>query len=135
MKDIKDFQQQIRYYLRYSNDHPKFGRYTWKQKFEYFGAGFGAVIMGFTGILMWHPFGAMQYLPLGIVQIANLFHTWEAVLALEPEESPHRFIPYSGALNVPLMSGSDSSGTGLRPSSNGLLATLARRCTAFQTAA
>src|SRR3990172_2633297 len=81
MKDIKDFQQQIRYYLRYSNDHPKFGRYTWKQKFEYFGAGFGAVIMGFTGILMWHPFGAMQYLPLGIVHIANLFHTWEAVLA------------------------------------------------------
>ena len=81
MKDLKDFQQQIRYYLRYSNEHPKFGRYTWKQKFEYFGAGFGAVIMGFTGILMWHPFGAMQYLPLGIIQIANLFHTWEAVLA------------------------------------------------------
>ena len=81
LKDIKDFKQQMRYFLRYSDEQPKFGRYTWKQKFEYFGAGFGAVIMGFTGILMWHPFESMQYLPLGLIQIANLFHTWEAVLA------------------------------------------------------
>ncbi len=37
--------------------------------------------MGFTGILMWHPFEAMKYFPIGVIQIANLFHTWEAVLA------------------------------------------------------
>jgi formate dehydrogenase subunit gamma len=80
-KDVKDFQQQLRYFFRYSDQHPRFGRYSWKQKFEYFGAGFGAVIMGFTGILMWKPFDAMQYFPIGFVQIANLFHTWEAVLA------------------------------------------------------
>jgi formate dehydrogenase subunit gamma len=79
--DITNFMQQIRYSLRYSDEHPRFGRYTWKQKFEYFGAGFGAVIMGFTGILMWRPFEAMQYFPIGFIQIANLFHTWEAVLA------------------------------------------------------
>ncbi|MCZ7391847.1 MAG: cytochrome b/b6 domain-containing protein [Candidatus Methanoperedens sp.] len=79
--DISNFLQQIRYSLRYSDEHPRFGRYTWKQKFEYFGAGFGAVIMGFTGILMWKPFEAMQYFPIGFIQIANLFHTWEAVLA------------------------------------------------------
>jgi formate dehydrogenase subunit gamma len=71
----------MRYYFRLSDRHPRFGRYTWKQKFEYFGAGFGAVVMGFTGLLMWKPFEAMQYFPIGIVQIANLFHTWEAVLA------------------------------------------------------
>jgi formate dehydrogenase subunit gamma len=81
LKDLDDFSQQIKYYLRYSNEHPKFGRYSWKQKFEYFGAGFGAVIMGFTGLLMWQPFEAMKYFPIGLVQIANLFHTWEAVLA------------------------------------------------------
>jgi len=81
LKDVDDFKQQIKYFLRYSDEHPKFGRYTWKQKFEYFGAGFGAVVMGFTGLLMWQPFEAMKYFPLGVVQIANLFHTWEAVLA------------------------------------------------------
>ena len=81
LQDLEDFKQQIMYYLRYSDEHPKFGRYTWKQKFEYFGAGFGAVIMGFTGLLMWQPFEAMKYFPIGFVQIANLFHTWEAVLA------------------------------------------------------
>ncbi|VVB95758.1 Prokaryotic cytochrome b561 [uncultured archaeon] len=81
LKDLQDFQQQVKYYFRYTDEHPKFGRYTWKQKFEYFGAGFGAVVMGFTGILMWHPFAAMQYFPIGFIQIANLFHTWEAVLA------------------------------------------------------
>lgn len=81
LKDIKDFWQQVLYSLKYSDKHPNFGRYTWKQKFEYFGAGFGAVVMGFTGILMWQPFEAMKYLPIGFIQIANLFHTWEAVLA------------------------------------------------------
>ncbi len=81
LQDIKDFMQQMRYYLRISDEHPRFGRYTWKQKFEYFGAGFGAVVMGFTGLLMWQPFEAMKYFPVGVVQIANLFHTWEAVLA------------------------------------------------------
>jgi hypothetical protein len=30
---------------------------------------------------MWQPFEAMKYLPIGFIQIANLFHTWEAVLA------------------------------------------------------
>lgn len=81
LKDLDDFKQQMRYFLRYSNEHPKFGRYTWKQKFEYFGAGFGAVIMGFSGLLMYHPFDAMRYFPIGLIQIAGLFHTWEAVLA------------------------------------------------------
>jgi cytochrome b subunit of formate dehydrogenase len=81
LKDIKDFWQQIIYSLKYTNKHPNFGRYTWKQKFEYFGAGFGAIIMGFTGILMWQPFEAMKYLPIGFIQITNLFHTWEAILA------------------------------------------------------
>ncbi len=80
-KDLQDFSKQLRYFLRYSDERPRFGRYTWKQKFEYFGAGFGAVIMGFTGILMWNPFEAMKYFPIGFIQIANLFHTWEAVLA------------------------------------------------------
>ena len=81
LKDLDDFKQQIKYYMRYSDEHPKFGRYTWKQKFEYFGAGFGAVIMGFTGLLMYQPFEAMKYFPIGLIQIASLFHTWEAVLA------------------------------------------------------
>jgi cytochrome b subunit of formate dehydrogenase len=81
LKDVQDFWQQMLYFLKISNDHPKFGRYTWKQKFEYFGGGFGAVIMGFTGILMLNPFESMKYFPLGLIQIAGLFHTWEAVLA------------------------------------------------------
>lgn len=79
--DVRDLKQHIRYLLKKTNDHPQFGRYTWKQKFEYFGAGFGILIMGFTGMLMWNPFEAMKYFPIGFVQIANLFHTWEAVLA------------------------------------------------------
>ncbi|MBU4075762.1 MAG: cytochrome b/b6 domain-containing protein [Euryarchaeota archaeon] len=81
LQDLKDFTWQMRYYFRLTDEPPKFGRYAWKQKFEYFGAGFGAVVMGFTGLLMWQPFEAMKYFPLGVVQIANLVHTWEAVLA------------------------------------------------------
>ena len=81
LKDVQDFKQQMLYFLRYTNEHPRFGRYTWKQKFEYFGAGFGAVVMGVTGLILWYPFEVMKYLPLAVVQISYLFHTWEAVLA------------------------------------------------------
>lgn len=81
LKDVNDFWQQMLYSLKISDEHPKFGRYSWKQKFEYFGAGFGAVVMGFTGMLMMNPLESMKYFPIGFVQIANLFHTWEAVLA------------------------------------------------------
>ena len=81
LKDAKDFWQQIIYSLKISDEYPKFGRYTWKQKFEYFGGAFGAVVMGFTGMLMMNPLESMKYFPIGFIQIANLFHTWEAVLA------------------------------------------------------
>ncbi|MBU4222387.1 MAG: cytochrome b/b6 domain-containing protein [Euryarchaeota archaeon] len=81
LQDLKDLKQQMRYYLRLSDEHPRFGRYTWKQKFEYFGGGFGVIVMGISGLIMWFPFEAMKYFPLGVVQIASLFHTWEAVLA------------------------------------------------------
>jgi cytochrome b subunit of formate dehydrogenase len=81
VKDIGDFTQQMKYFLRYSDEQPRYGRYTFKQKVEYFGAGFGAVVMGFSGLLMWQPFEAMRYFPIGMIQIAGLFHTWEAVLA------------------------------------------------------
>ena len=81
LKDVQDFWQQMLYFLKISDKHPSFGRYSWKQKFEYFGAGFGAVIMGFTGMLMINPFESMKYLPLGMIQISGLLHTWEAVLA------------------------------------------------------
>lgn len=81
LKDVTDFWQQMLYFLKISDECPRFGRYSWKQKFEYFGGGFGAAIMGFTGMLMLNPFESMKYFPIGFVQIANLFHTWEAVLA------------------------------------------------------
>lgn len=81
LKDISDFKQQMLYSLKISDEHPRFGRYTWKQKFEYFGGGFGAVVMGFSGMLMMNPLESMKYLPLGLVQISGLLHTWEAVLA------------------------------------------------------
>lgn len=79
--DLKDVKQHIKYLIKTTDEHPKFGRYTWKQKFEYFGAGFGILIMGLTGMLMWSPFESMKYFPIGFIQMANLFHTWEAVLA------------------------------------------------------
>jgi len=36
LKDLKDFMQQMGL-PRFQDEHPKFGRYTWKKKFEYFG--------------------------------------------------------------------------------------------------
>lgn len=80
-KDITDFIQLLKYYFGLSKEPPKYGKFSWKEKFDYWGAYWGMVIMCFSGIVLLYPFLAMKYIPLAYVQLALLVHTDEALLA------------------------------------------------------
>lgn len=80
LKDVKDFVQLIKYYFGKA-EYPKYGRYSWKEKFDYWGALWGMVIMCVTGPILMFPFFFMNYLPLSFVQIAKLVHSDESILA------------------------------------------------------
>ncbi|HLB72337.1 MAG TPA: cytochrome b/b6 domain-containing protein [Candidatus Methanoperedens sp.] len=80
LTDAKDFWQTIMFYLGKA-EQPKYGRYSWKEKFDYWGAFWGMVMMCVTGLVLMFPFIAMNFIPFAYVHLATIIHTDEALLA------------------------------------------------------
>lgn len=80
IKDVKDFWQTMMYYFG-KDEHPRYGRYSWKEKFDYWGAFWGMVMLSVTGLILMFPFVAMEYIPYAYVHLATIVHTDEALLA------------------------------------------------------
>ncbi len=79
-KDFKDIVHNIRYYLGVEA-HPSIcDRYSYRQKFEYWGVIIGAVIITFSGLTLWFPVFITQFLPGEVVPAAKVLHTNQAIL-------------------------------------------------------
>ena len=61
---------------------PKYGRYTYWEKFDYFAVFWGMFIIGSTGLLLWFPEFFTKLLPGWTVNIATILHSDEALLAV-----------------------------------------------------
>jgi len=81
-KDFRDAISTLRYYLRLSEEHPKFDRYDFRQKFEYFGLIMGGMVMIITGFLLYAPLFFTKFLPAFLIPVAKMAHGYEAMLAL-----------------------------------------------------
>ncbi|MHB1419126.1 MAG: formate dehydrogenase subunit gamma, partial [Bacillota bacterium] len=81
-KDIKDLIQNMQYLLGVSKDRPRFGRYSYKEKFDYWAVFWGMFIMGGSGLMLWYPQIAAQYFPRWIIDSARMAHSDEAILAI-----------------------------------------------------
>ncbi|MCS7253128.1 MAG: cytochrome c3 family protein [Armatimonadota bacterium] len=80
-KDFVDFYHSILFLLRIRREPPKMGRYNFVEKFLYWAAGWGILMMGVTGIMLWQaPLVAERTSPQ-LVEIAHALHSHEAVLA------------------------------------------------------
>ncbi|HXY54799.1 MAG TPA: cytochrome b/b6 domain-containing protein [Nitrospirota bacterium] len=77
-KDFTDVVQNIRYYLGVEQSPARGGRYTYKQKFEYWGILTGMLLMMFTGIILWFPLTMTAFLPGEIIPAAKVLHANEA---------------------------------------------------------
>ena len=77
-KDFTDVVHNIRYYLGMENFPVRGGRYTYKQKFEYWGILTGVFLMMVTGIILWFPAAVTKFLPGEIIPAAKVLHTNEA---------------------------------------------------------
>ncbi|QPC84981.1 cytochrome b/b6 domain-containing protein [Phototrophicus methaneseepsis] len=82
LKDATNAIQAIQYNLRLRNDRPQQGRYTFDEKFEYFGIVWGTLVMIVTGFILWNPIAATSILPGEFVPAAKVFHSGEALLAV-----------------------------------------------------
>ena len=81
-KDVADLLHNILYILRIRNEPPRFGRFSYKEKFDYWAVFWGMFIMGGSGLILMYPVTFSQYLPGWLIPIAMIGHSDEAVLAI-----------------------------------------------------
>lgn len=81
-QDFVDAIQMARYCLGSADHPPKFDRYDYRQKFEYWGLIFGTIIMVVSGFVLYFPTWFTMVFPGQLVPAAKVAHSNEALLAL-----------------------------------------------------
>ena len=80
-KDFEDVVHQLKYYLGMTDQHPQYDRFTYKEKFEYWGLVIGNVIMVTTGFVLFFPVQAANLIPGQIIPAAKVAHSNEGLMA------------------------------------------------------
>jgi cytochrome b subunit of formate dehydrogenase len=80
-KDAFDAWGTMRYYLGLSKDKPKFGRFSYAEKAEYWALVWGTALMGVTGVMLWAKVWVGDLLARWWVDVATAVHFYEAILA------------------------------------------------------
>jgi cytochrome b subunit of formate dehydrogenase len=79
--DLSHFIENIRHYLHLEAARPKFTRYWYAEKAEYWALIWGTIIMGLTGSLIWFKMFFTHWLPRWVIEVSIAIHFYEAVLA------------------------------------------------------
>jgi cytochrome b subunit of formate dehydrogenase len=80
-KDVQDLVGHIRWFIG-MGPKPKFGRYAYWEKFDYWAVFWGMLVIGFSGYAMWFaPFFA-KFLPGWALNAVLVVHSEEALLAI-----------------------------------------------------
>jgi cytochrome b subunit of formate dehydrogenase len=80
LKDAGDALLLLGYYFGITAK-PRYGRYSWVEKFEYFGVVWGSLVMAVTGIMLWFKEASTAIFPKWALDIAAVVHSYEGRLA------------------------------------------------------
>jgi cytochrome b subunit of formate dehydrogenase len=81
LKDAKDISQNVRHFLGKTPDKPRFGRFSYIEKFDYWAVYWGCVIMIGSGLFLWFETDVLRFLPKYALDVAHEMHSDEALLA------------------------------------------------------
>jgi len=111
-QDLLDFWASMKWFVG-AGKRPQYGRWTYWEKFDYFAVFWGVAIIGFTGLMLWFPEFFTKIFPGWFINIAQIIHSDEALLAvgfiftihffnthLRPESFPMDTVIFTG--HVPL---------------------------------
>jgi thiosulfate reductase cytochrome b subunit len=79
--DLQEFLQSFRWFF-HKGERPRFGRWTYWEKFDYFAVFWGVAIIGTTGLMLWFPTLFTKLLPGWLINVATIIHSDEALLAV-----------------------------------------------------
>jgi cytochrome b subunit of formate dehydrogenase len=80
-RDVVQLVQHVRYFLG-RGPRPRFGRWTYWEKFDYWAVFWGIAIIGSSGLLLWFPTTFARWVPGWVFNLAILIHGDEALLAV-----------------------------------------------------
>ena len=70
------------YCLGMTTKDAQFGRYSYKEKFDYWAVFWGIAIMVGSGLILWFPQISAQYVSRTVIDCAQVAHSDEAMLAI-----------------------------------------------------
>jgi cytochrome b subunit of formate dehydrogenase len=111
-QDMKDFWASVKWFTA-TGPRPSYGKWTYWEKFDYMAVFWGVVVIGSTGLVLWFPVFFTNFLPGWLINVAQIIHSDEALLAvgfiftihffnthLRPEAFPMDTVIFTG--HVPL---------------------------------
>jgi cytochrome b subunit of formate dehydrogenase len=78
--DVREFFATMRWFLG-RGPSPRYGRWTYWEKFDYFAVFWGVAIIGLTGLCLWFPEVFTRVLPGWAINVSTIVHSDEALLA------------------------------------------------------
>jgi cytochrome b subunit of formate dehydrogenase len=111
-RDARDFWASFKWFL-HLGPRPRYGRWTYWEKFDYFAVFWGIAVIGSTGLTLWFPEFFTRWIPGGAINVATIIHSDEALLAtgfiftvhffnthLRPEKFPMDLVVFTGRMDV-----------------------------------
>ena len=83
VRDVREAVQTVGYNLGYRSSLPRYARFNYMEKAEYWALVWGTIVMAITGVLLWAHNWVLAYLPLpvSILDVTTAVHFYEAILA------------------------------------------------------
>ena len=80
-KDLTDLTGTIKFYFGKADSKPKYGRFSYIEKSEYWALVWGNVVMGATGVVLWFNNTFLPVISSIGMEVATAIHFYEAILA------------------------------------------------------
>jgi len=111
-QDWKDLVATVKWFFG-KGERPQYGRWTYWEKFDYMAVFWGVAVIGFSGLVLWFPVFFTTFLPGWFINIAQIIHSDEALLAvgfiftihffnthMRPEAFPMDTVIFTGVVPV-----------------------------------
>lgn len=99
--DVKQAFQHVGWFFGLA-EHPRFGRWGYWEKLDYWAVFWGTAILGGTGLLLFDALVSSRYVPGWTINVAMWIHRIEAMLAMAHVYLIHFFIGHLRRHNFPM---------------------------------